>query len=215
MLDCPTPTQGPVPCPSTVEQHLTNIRKILPRGIAWISVFDPTSVMYRYWLSIATTYQWANDQFCLALREMFCATRVWLDPDYDVEFGLPNPCNPNLDPCSILPVESAKCLDLVDYAAAAGWALQCLRTYTSAAGCSACGCSSSGAGISPATQPIQVSTGSSPVYTPGQSASSGVAASGITVSGCSNSGPGTIPALHCLIDSFLPAHISYTLQVVS
>lgn len=187
----------------------------MPRGVAWLSVFDPTSVMYGYFRAIATTYQWANDQFCQSLREFFCATRLWLTDDYMVEFGLPDPCNPNLDPCSLLPIESAKCGDLVTFAADAGWSLVCAELYQTASLCAVTGCASTGAGFAAGALLIYVSASGSIAFDPGQSASSGLAASGITVSGCDNAGPGTIEALHCLIDSFLPAHIFYTLQVVS
>lgn len=211
--DCPAPTSGIVPCPSTVDQHLSNLRKILPRGIAWVSVFDPASVMYGYFRAIAATYQWANDQFCEMINEMFCSTRNVLAPDYLTEFGLPNPCNPNQDPCSIKAIYSAKCADIVDYMGDAGWDIQCLPQVFSACGCAASGCNSAG-GFTPATYIFQVDTEDSPAFAPGQSASSGIAGSGISTSGCINEGPGTIPAVHCLLDAFLPAQFEYSLVVI-
>jgi hypothetical protein len=40
-----------------------------------------------------------------------------------------------------------------------------------------------------------------------------LAVSGISVTGCEQADCGTITSLHCLIDSFLPAHVGYTLTV--
>ena len=72
-LQCPAPTQGPLPCPTTTDDVLDKLRRILPRGIAWISVFDPTSVMYGYFRGASATYCWFTNECCLMLNEMFCA----------------------------------------------------------------------------------------------------------------------------------------------
>lgn len=211
---CPAPTQGPVPCPTTTDQVLDKLRRILPRGIAWISVFDPRSVMYGYFRAISATYCWFTNECCLALNEFFCATRNWLDEDYHLEFGLPDPCTCNNDPC-LRPPETARCVDLVAWAALFGWGLRCpTDIYYSSALCAVSGCASCEQVVMPATMTIEVSNSGSPVYAPGEQSASGLAATGCTDCACFTVGCGTIASLHCLIDTFLPAHFSYTLTVV-
>jgi len=211
---CPAPTQGPVPCPTTTDQVLDRLRRILPRGIAWISVFDESSVMYRYFRAISATYCWFTNECCKGLNEFFCATRNWLTEDYLVEFGLPDPCTCNTDPC-LKPPETARCSDLVAWAALFGWALTCPDAiYYSSALCAVSGCASCEQVTPPASMAIEVSTAGSSVYNPGEQAASGLAVAGCTECNCTTIGCGTIAALHCLIDAFLPAHFQYTLTVV-
>lgn len=213
--NCPAPTQGPIPCPTTTDQVLDRLRRILPRGIAWISAFAEGTNMYRYFRGASATYCWFTNECCLALNEFFCATRNWLIPDYLVEFGLPDPCSCNIDPC-LRPPETAHCTDLVDWAWLFGWKLSCPVThYYCASNCAACGCCSCEQVQPPGWMPIDVSTSGSPVYNPGPDAACGIAASGCAVSNCYSSACGTIEALHCIIDAFLPAHFSYTLTVVA
>jgi hypothetical protein len=212
--DCPAPSQGPIPCPTTTDQVLDKLRRILPRGIAWVSVFDPRSVMYGYWRGVSATYCWFTNECCLMLNEMFCATRNWLTPDYLVEFGLPDACTCNINPCLLYP-DTRHCQDLVEFAYQIGWNLTCRDRprYVAASNCAVCGCASASDNEPPGTLDLVVNTKLSPIFNPQPSPMSGLAVSGISISGCEQESCGTIESLHCMIDSFLPAHVSYGLTV--
>jgi hypothetical protein len=214
---CPAPTRGPLPCPSTVDQHLRITQTLLPRGEAWEAVFVEGSGLYRFWRAIAATVWWFTEEVCRLVNEFFCSTRDVLRPDYDIEFALPQICNPILDPCMITTRDAMKCEDIIALGAASGWDITSCgpgdRIITSAL-CAAAGCASASSERS-GDLVITVSTGGSPVYSPTNHAGAGLAAAGCSVAGCFPSDTGTIPALHCLLDRFVPAHIGYVLQVVA
>lgn len=210
---CDQGTRAPIPCPSTVEQHRRIAVALLPPGFAWNAANQPGKVMYQYWRAVARTLQWFTDQVCILTNELFCSTRSVLGDDYNREFNLPDPCSVFLDPCSVRPVERARCEDLIAAIVPLGWAAECSTiTGASSSGCAVSGCDAvaSGEVLTPRIV-ITVDTANSPAFKPTASSASGLAASGCSVAGCEASGAGTIIGLRCVIDRFLPAHIGYNL----
>lgn len=212
---CPTPTHGPLPCPSTVDQHMNITQRLLPRGEAWEAVFIPGTVLYGYWRAIAATVWWFTEEVCRLTREFFCSTRDVLRPDYDIEFALPQDCNPTLDPCEITTKDAMRCADIIAMGAASGWNFTSCnhgpKVVTSTL-CAVAGCASVSAEMGIQII-LAVNSATSPIYRPTNHAGAGLAATGCSVAGCFDTDAGTIPSLRCLLDRFIPAHIGYVLQV--
>lgn len=201
-----------IPCPSSVEAFRRACVNLLPPGYAWRAADEPGRVMYHYWRAVARTMKWFTDQCCQMIDEFFCSTRNILGPDYDIEFGLPDPCSTFLSPCEFVISDSARCEDLVGLLARLGWSASCSTIAgNSSVGCASVGCAVANGDVLPLRLVITIDPEASPVYTPTPSASAGLAAAGCAVAGCENVGPGTISGLRCVIDNFLPAHIAYNL----
>jgi hypothetical protein len=185
---------APDPCPAKAD-IIPKILALLPRGRAW-GTHDggpwPTSTLYRFWAAIAEMLEFANARICALREEFFCATQHETRDRWDLDYGLPDPCDPFADLC----VKVAAALGgnrtfgyFIAIAALGGFTITMARTGTSAI-------------------TITVHTSGSISYTTGGgvTARAGRFRAG-HAPGCAVN---SYTPLICLIDRILPAHVAVT-----
>lgn len=179
---------------------------LLPRGRAWQTDESgpaPGSVLYGYWRSVAEAFAFINGRLCALHNEFFCATRSETDPEWMLEYGLPDDCDPFADVCvKVAATGGATCDYLTWVAARAGWAISCNDPCGAEAGCAEAGCAPAGLGAPAGTLIITIHAGESPAYIP----SDGAAEAGCVEAGQPNRCDPTEP-LQCLIERIAQAHL--------
>jgi hypothetical protein len=103
----------------------------LPVGRAWQSRTGgphPGSVLHGFWAAVATALHAAYRRACALELELLCSTAIETRPEWMREYGLPDACGVEQDPCARgLPIIEDLCDLLVRIAAGAGFSAFCDR----------------------------------------------------------------------------------------
>lgn len=237
-MGCPQSAPAPFTCPA-LEDSIQATAALLPRGRAW-PVNDGGGTISRFlaWLAglgtppaqpsswpagyvqagfiaaLGTVRNWAESRFCSLLDEFFCATASETLDLWNLEYGLPDPCDPFADLCTrVGAIQIAQCQDVVALAARAGWAISCetieafCGTPLGARGLSLTGLITCGAEIA-INITITIFLAESPSYLGGVEAPQPIL--GVLLCGMPlNCPPGT-GAIECILGRVLPAHVPVT-----
>lgn len=137
-------------CPNKAD-IFRNLLPLLPRGRAWQSdeppgqVFTvtmaqpgmmqsgmfqqltrPPSVLHRFWASVANVFAYVNGRFCDLKKEFFCATASETLDLWNLEYGLPDSCDPFPNLCAkVAAIGGVGCNYYQQVAADAGWSITC------------------------------------------------------------------------------------------
>jgi hypothetical protein len=185
----------------------------LPVGRAWQSRTGgphPGSVLFGFWAGVATALYAAYRRACALELELLCSTAVETKPDWLREYGLPDACGVEQDPCArAQPIIVDLCDLLVRIAAGAGFAVSCdrlarycgERSGRARAGRARAG----GSGRPPSTLVLRVDISNQPRIRPSLS---GRYRAGL-VRRCSFD----VGRLRCVVEPFIPAHADLVIVI--
>lgn len=146
---------------------------------------------------------------------MFCASTRELEPEWLIEYGFPDPCEPYDSLCEkVADLPGATCADLVAAAWRRGWRIACADCTSSGnvptvadlatADCATIECPCFG-------MTIKVFLAESPAYIGGTVPP----VADHAVAGCSDLCEQRVDPLICLIERIRPAHIPVTYEVIT
>lgn len=205
-------------CPTQAE-ILPQLLALLPRGRAWGTHEGgplPDSVLVRFWNSAASVFEFANARICALREEFFCATRSETADLWDLDYGLPDPCDPFPDLCAkVAALGGSRCEYFVGIAAAAGWVISCPDGVT--CGARARSRSAKAGRFRPGTRSlsgilkIDVDLGASSAYVGprGRRPLAGHIRAGNRLV-C----PPDISALRCILERVAPAHVRIVYRLI-
>lgn len=203
-------------CP-TQPEILPQLLALLPQGRAWGTNEGgplPDSVLVRFWNSVASVFEFANQRMCALREEFFCATQVETNAEWLAEYGLPDACDPFPDLCTkVAALGGSRCEYFAEVAARAGWAIDCPddETCGDQAGCAETGNATPGLGPTQAFLIVRVDLGESPAYVGplGPLPQAGAFQAGEPLL-C----PPDFSALRCILERIIPAHVKLVLQTI-
>lgn len=204
-------------CPTQAE-IVTQLVALLPSGRAWgqsDGVLPTTSIVYRFWNSVAAVFEHANQRICALREEFFCATATETKDRWLVEYGLPDACDPFPDLCAkVGAIGGQTCAYFVSVAAAVGWTVTC---RTDEATCGAfvgqgrAGRAVPGRGPIAGIIELDVDLGASDAFT-------GVVATpprtGRMRAGMRLSCGPDVSSLRCVLERVIPAHCTLVLNLI-
>jgi hypothetical protein len=137
-------------CP-TIEQTLDAVLKLLPRGRAWQTnegLPKSPSILWQFWRAYADVAQFFVDTICALRLEFWCSTHSQTHPEWLIEYGLPDACDPFPDLCTkVAAIGGTRCEYYQEIAARMGWSIICEDARVSCgsrAGCSRAGVARTG-----------------------------------------------------------------------
>jgi len=240
MLSCPQPIEDPFFCP-TKPEIFEQLLGLLPPGRAFntheaagdriegdynsqVGTFqtdttplgsepfvDTNTNMEAYWLAYAEVLEYWLQRACRLIPEFFCEEAVETIPEWHIDYGFPDDCDPWTTLCDKVRAQGGStCAYLAEIAAARGWVLtcsDCIPLRTAIAGCATAGCSKS-CGCPAGVIWVTINLPASTAYeTP---ATDRTAGAGRARAGAAYTGPPCPPnaePLQCLIERWKPAHI--------
>lgn len=178
----------------------------LPVGRAWQSRTGGPhigSVLYGFWAVVATALHDAYRRACALERELLCSTAVETKPEWMREYGLPDACGVEQDPCArAQPIVEDLCDLLIRIAAGAGFTVSCNRLARycgERAGRARAGrARAGGSGRPRSTLVLRVDTSNQPRIRP--------ALTGRYRAGRVRRCTFDVARLRCVVEPFMPAH---------
>lgn len=170
--------------------------------------FEPRelTVMQQFWAAYAEVLEHMHQRACALLAEFFCSSFQETAPEWAIEYGFPDPCEPWDTICEkVTSVGGNTCAWLADIASRRGWVLTCVDCTFDAtsqvgqmmAGCDVvCPCP-------PNELVIVVDTEASPAFTGDRTPFQ----AGAIMAGCTTPCGPLIEELICLIERVKPAHV--------
>lgn len=214
-------------CP-TKWQLWQQVLALLPRGRAWQTHEPPVyaldgqgdpdietlTVQQRFWASYAEVLEHLHQRACALLNEIFCASVSEMLPDWQTEYGFPDPCEPYDSLCEkVTDVAGTTCADIAAAAWRRGWKIACADCTSAGyvptvaddaiADCAMVECPCFGL-------TIKVFLSESPAYVSG----SVPAVADFAVADCDDLCDVAIDPLICVIERIRPAHIPVTYEVI-
>lgn len=178
-------------------------------GLGTEPVVERLTVMQQYWAAFAEVLEYLHRRACALIEEFFCSTARELLPEWHVEYGHPDPCEPWRTLCDkVRATGGATCAYLAGLAASSGWVIAC-SDCSGVGGGARAGRMVAGADCnSPCACPantifIRVYLNESPSYSGRYLAPQ----AGLMRAGCDTACGPNIDALICLIERFKPAHV--------
>ncbi len=117
-------------CPTETEVR-DSVFAALPRGRAWQTRTGgphPGTVLHGYWAAVAGSLHDLYLRCCALERELLCSTAIETKPEWAAEYGLPDGCGVEQDPCPRgRPIIGDLCDVLEAIAASAGFVITCAR----------------------------------------------------------------------------------------
>lgn len=240
MIACSSTTAQPFRCP-TKWDLFRQVMVLLPRGRAWqshdeivervgapqasqVGTFEVgatglgqeinverLTVLERYWAAFAEVLEYLHQRACALIDEFFCDTTDEMLPEWHIDYGFPDPCDPWPTLCDkVRALGGQTCAYLTALAADLGYAITCddrCPAMLSADGLSAdCAIAS---GFVPNQVVIRVITEDSPAMTP-----QSVFSADSLVADCTPACPPVPDGIICLIERFKPAHVRAIYEVV-
>lgn len=179
-------------------------------GVGFEPNLERLTLQQQYWAAFAEVLEYLHQRACALIEEFFCPTVNELLPEWQREYGYPDPCDPWHSLCDkVRALGGATCAYLAGIAADRGWKLTCSECDTSAgfvgADCARADC------IKTCDCPgntiwVTIDLTRSPSYVAPKIAPARAdcaRADSATVGPCP---PGAEP-LQCLIERFKPAHV--------
>lgn len=137
-------------------QIFENLLPLLPRGDAWQSSEPPgqvftqswaqrgmfqsgmvqalrkkPSVLHQFWAAVAEVYGYLNERLCALKLEFFCATANETLDLWNLEYGLPDACDPFPNLCAkVAATGGVGCDYYRQVAADAGWSIACSPQFS-------------------------------------------------------------------------------------
>lgn len=175
------------------------------------------TVMQQYWAAFAEVLEYLHQRACALIPEYFCSSARETLPEWHVEYGFPDPCEPYDLLCEkVNAIGGTRCAYFVALGARRGWDVSCLNcaddVLADAADCGSADCSGVSCDIDcgPNIMLIEIRLATSPAYVaPVLSAGADCAAAD-----CSDLCEPNVEALKCLIERFKPAHVRAIYRVV-
>lgn len=155
-------------CP-TQDQIVPQLLALLPRGRAWSmheGTPQPSTTIWKYWNCLAAVWAVVNKRICDLRKEFFCASASETLDLWNLEYGLPDGCDPFPNLCAkVAALGGASCAFYATVAASLGWSIVCPPTTpcSPAAGCIEAGMVPGGAYV-PAALQVFVDLETSPAY---------------------------------------------------
>lgn len=204
-------------CPTSDDLTIQALA-LLPRGRAWRSHRqgpEETSVIGQYWRSVAEVFAFMVQRVCQLRLEFWCQTMSETEPEWLVEYGLPDLCDPFPDLCTkVSAIGGTRCEYYAEVAERAGWSIACGNNDNicgAQAGCAQAGCSFSGNLSYASRLLILVYLGESPSYVAGYLS---LPFAGCMMAGQQHSCPPDISSLQCVLDRVVHAHIEIEYRIV-
>ncbi|CAM5764354.1 hypothetical protein [Bosea minatitlanensis] len=200
-------------CPSP-EEMTGQALALLPRGRAW-STHEvgprPGTVLFGFWRSVGEIFAFLTGRLCALHPEFFCDSHVETRDLWLAEYGLPDECDPFGDPCAKIRAQGgARCEDIAELAAAAGWSIRCIEDVcASLPGAGSAGCFMPGSATA-GRLIVEVDLDASPAWTGTLQTQpqAGAILAGVPLS-C---GP-DFSRLTCLLDRVLHAHLALEVRI--
>ncbi|MEN5084250.1 hypothetical protein ABE438_17355 [Bosea sp. TWI1241] len=178
----------------------------LPPGRAWQTRTGGPhegSVLFAYWSAAASALHGLYLRACALERELLCSTAIETRPEWLREFGLPDACGVEQNPCARgLPIIDDLCDLLVRMAEAAGFRVRCdrlARYCGERAGRARAGkARAGGTGRPPSTIVLRVDVSDQPRIRP--------ALTGRYRAGRVRRCAFDVARLRCVVEPFIPAH---------
>jgi hypothetical protein len=138
-------------CP-TEEQIRAQVLALLPRGRAWQTneggpqetVAGKDSILWQYFAAFANVMTYLHERLCALRMEFWCATHNETNPEWLIEYGLPDACDPFPDLCTkVAAIGGTRCEYYQFIAERAGWKLFCTERGSDCGanmGCATMGC---------------------------------------------------------------------------
>lgn len=239
LITCTPDRRDPFRCPTKWEIW-SQIMALLPRGRAWqshedvIAAWHPPdsqvgvyevgdtgldtgdmpprtlTIMQSYWAAYAEVLEHLHQRACRLLAEFTCATTVEMLPEWWVEYGFPDVCQPYDTLCDKVAAQGgATCAYLQDVAARRGWAIECVDDCNWRADCAPADIAIA---AGPVTRPIlriRLLLADSPAaaqFTPFEADA--------LVADCTAPCVAVPDELFCLIETIRPAHVAVYYEVV-
>lgn len=237
-MECSATSRDPFRCPTKWELW-RQIIDLLPPGRAWQRHEDIADVIFnspdsqvgpfqsdvspvgvepivqnltrmqQYWAAFAAVGEWAHQRACALLEEFFCATTVEQRPEWWIDYGFPDPCDPWHTLCDkVRALGGSTCDYLQAISLERGWVVECgdcEPRRRAVAGCASAGCAKT-CGCAANVIWITVHLNQSPAWVAPRIkvAKAGAAQAGTSVAApC----PPEAAPLQCLIERFKPAHV--------
>lgn len=187
----------------------------LPRGRIWQTRSGGPhagTVLHGYWSTISDSLHDLYDRDCALELELLCSTAIETKPEWEAEYGLPDGCGVEQDPCPRgRPIIGDLCDLLEGTAFAAGFVITCARLAVycgervgrARAGRARAG----GAGRSRSTIIVQVNTSALAHLPEMRPARAGRYRAGL-LRRCSFD----VGRLRCVLEPFVPAHADLVIQ---
>lgn len=181
-------------CP-TLPEIMEATLALLPRGRAWqtneggpqpgydaafglgfqTDAFATTSkrksILWHYWYAHAMVVHFLTQRACALREEFWCSTINETRPEWMIEYGLPDACDPFPDLCTkVTAIGGTRCEYYAEVAARMGWTIECSEAREfcgSRAGCALAGRARAGRVINTSQLKVIVHLGSSPAYSGG------------------------------------------------
>ena len=192
------------------ESSQAGIYELGSTGLGTEPVVERLTVLQQYWAAYAEVLAHMHGRACALIEEFYCSTVSETLPQWWVEYGFPDDCEPWTDLCAKVRAQGgATCGYLSDLAASRGWVLECSNcppaSSNSSAGCASAGCATP-CGCPPNNIYLTIHLDQSPAYVdpPQPPASAGNARAGSALAAAC---PPRAEQLVCLIERFKPAHV--------
>lgn len=84
------------------------------------------SILWHYWRSYAQVMHYLTERACALREEFWCSTVNETRPEWMVEYGLPDDCDPFPDLCTkVTAIGGTRCEYYAQVAARMGWTIEC------------------------------------------------------------------------------------------
>lgn len=238
MIACSSSSAQPFVCP-TKWDLFRQLLALLPRGRAWqshedVAEFDGApgssqvgtfevgatglgqevnveqlTVLERFWAAYAEVLEYLHQRACALLDEFFCDTTQEMLPEWMVEYGYPDPCEPYLALCEKVRARGgATCAYIAEMAWRRGYKVWCADCSGAEAACAEAGLAETCI-CPPSAIHVLISAAESPAITAVEPFEAGSA-----VAGCTPPCPPVPDEIICLIERIRPAHVRATYEVI-
>jgi uncharacterized protein YmfQ (DUF2313 family) len=169
------------------------------------------TVQQQYWAALADVLAFVHRRACALLEEFFCATAREQIDEWRIDWGFPDDCLVYGALCNkVADGAGQTCADLVAFAAAAGWSVECgecvidqnsANLALADVAVAACRCNALAIRVHLASSPAYVAPGSYPY-------------GDLALADATTLCPPGLEGLQCLIEKLRPAHIPVTYEVI-
>lgn len=197
------------------ESSQAGVYEIGSTGLGTEPVVERLTVLQQFWAAFAEVLEHLHLRACALVEEFFCDTMRETAPEWAVEYGYPDGCEPWDSICAKVRAQGGStCAYLAGLAARLGWSIRCGdcshrstadRAGNMQAGCaSACGCAAHTIYITVVRieSPAWMAPGATPQL------------AGRMMAGCNDGCPPEIDPLRCLIERYKPAHVKAIYEVI-
>jgi uncharacterized protein YmfQ (DUF2313 family) len=205
-------------CLSAAE-HAAALASLRPRGEAWRhGGFDglPGSVMGKVFDAMGASFARTDARLCNLVDEFFCSTAIETRDLWALEHGLPDGCDPFVDPCEKVNAVGDSTTGYAEAVALRrGWSISIVQEFIVAAQDGQCGIALAGAAMCKAVQgvawAVTVNLAASASY---QAVADTPPLAGLMQTGQQINCLPDIEALRCLVRRIAPAHADLTFATV-